>query len=128
MSGTARFSRLAYALGICAITPVSAQTVLMRDPGRIATSGASSLPQSAFGPAAGRTPETPAGRAGERRTRDQVIGIIPTARIQNRIPNRVQSRIANRLDRNYDPAADTTASFRSAGEETRSTSQRSKPR
>lgn len=70
-----------------------------------------------------RVAETAAGRVGERRTRAQVEGVQPMARINNRIQNRVQARIRNRIDRNYDPIANATSPFAVAGEAIQRSSQ-----
>lgn len=59
------------------------------------------------------------GEAGRRQTRDQEIGgIKPMVRINNRIANRIQSRLRTRIDRNYDPQANASP-FEVAGEEVR---------
>lgn len=68
------------------------------------------------------TVRSAAGRAGERQTRDQIAqdaGIKPMARIEARIQNRVQSRIRNRIDRSYDPQANATSPFATAGDQAR---------
>ncbi|WEK44375.1 MAG: hypothetical protein P0Y64_06100 [Candidatus Sphingomonas colombiensis] len=60
------------------------------------------------------------GEAGQRQTKEQgVTGIKPMARINSRIPNRVQSRIGNRIDRYYDPYANATSPFATAGDQAR---------
>lgn len=69
----------------------------------------------------GSTPGSLVGRAGQRRTPDQVAGATPMARIPNRINNRVQSRISNRLDRRYNGSSDVTSPFKTAADETQST-------
>lgn len=67
-------------------------------------------------------PDAVSGRVGQRQTRSsasETAGIVPMARVSNRIPNRIQSRIRNRVDEDYDPRANTTAPFRVAGERIR---------
>lgn len=66
----------------------------------------------------GQVAESAAGQAGLRQTRDQIDGIDPLARINNRIQNRVQARVRNRIDRNYDPQANATSPFEIAGQAT----------
>lgn len=75
-------------------------------------------PPARLTPREGQTADTAAGRAGERRTRDQVDGVRPLARIDNRVQNRVQSRLRNRIDRNYDARANATSPFAVAVEAT----------
>lgn len=82
-------------------------------------------PQSALPMAPeGQVAESAAGQAGLRQTRDQVDGIDPLARINNRIQNRVQTRVRNRIDRNYDPVANATSPFDVAGQATERATQR----
>jgi hypothetical protein len=73
---------------------------------------------------AGQMAESATGQAGLRQTRDQVDGVNPMARIDNRIQNRVQARIRNRIDRNYDPRANATSPFEVADHATQSAGQR----
>ncbi|MFZ3484845.1 hypothetical protein [Sphingomonas sp. 3-13AW] len=64
-----------------------------------------------------KTPDTNAGRIGQRQTREdaaRVAGIKPMARINNRIGNRVQSRLRNRVDQNYSPQANAASPFKTA--------------
>lgn len=75
-------------------------------------------------PSVGRTADTAAGRVGERRSREQVDGVGPMGRVNNRIQNRVQARLRNRIDRNYDPRANATSPFTVAGDAAQSSSQR----
>ncbi len=75
----------------------------------------------------GQTATSTAGRAGQRRTREQIAqdaGIEPMGRINGRIQNRVQSRIRNRIDRYYDPQANATSPFAVAGDQLRTAGRR----
>lgn len=81
-------------------------------------------PTAAPPPPPGQTADTAVGRAGERRTREQIDGVQPMARINSRIQNRVQARIRSRIDRYYDPRANAASPFEVAGEATRRASQR----
>lgn len=72
----------------------------------------------------GGTATSSAGQTGQRRTREQVSGIEPMARIASRIQNRAQTRIRNRLDRYYDPQANTVSPFVVAGDQARSAGRR----
>lgn len=65
----------------------------------------------------GQTATSIVGRPGERKEREQVEGVEPMARINNRIRNRVEARIRNRIDRHYDPLANARSPFVIAGEE-----------
>lgn len=59
---------------------------------------------------------------GQRQTRESAAaeaGIKPMARIASRIQSRVQNRIRSRIDRNYDPQANTTDPFATAGDQAR---------
>lgn len=78
-------------------------------------------------PPAARTPETGAGRIGQRQSRGEAAreaGIEPMARINNRIANRVQSRIRNRIGPSYNPRANATSPFEVASDQVRSKRQR----
>jgi hypothetical protein len=82
------------------------------------------LPQTTTPPARpGRIADSAAGQAGVRQTRAQVEGVNPMARINSRIQNRVQARLRNRIDRDYDPRANASSPFETAGEATGRTSQ-----
>lgn len=67
----------------------------------------------------GQISDSSSGQAGVRQTRDQIDGLDPMARINNRIQNRVQSRVRNRIDRNYDSRANSTSPFEVADQATR---------
>ena len=67
----------------------------------------------------GQTPTSIAGRTGTRRTRQDVTGVVATARLSTRVSSRIQSRFRNRLDQSFDPLANGTSSFRAANEQTR---------
>jgi len=49
----------------------------------------------------GRNASSLSGTTGQRLAPDQVEGIVPTARIANRLQNRVPSRLQTRIDRDY---------------------------
>lgn len=66
----------------------------------------------------GQVAGSAAGRAGQRRTRLDVTGVVATARIDTRVANRVQARLRNRIDRYFDPQANATSPFKVAGEQT----------
>jgi hypothetical protein len=122
-AGAARGPLLgAAAITLCLALPVLAQDRSLRD-GTPDTTFAPA-PSASFGGGvaeAGSSPDSLAGRAGQRRTRDQVTGVAPMARIQNRIINRVQSRISNRLGRRYNGSNDVTSPFKAAADEVQST-------
>ena len=66
----------------------------------------------------GEVPGSSSGAIGQRRGRDAVQAISPTARISNRIQNRVRTRLRTRIDR-YGSQQDPDASFSAAEEEVR---------
>lgn len=113
------------AITLCLAVPVRAQDQTIRDRTPDTTFvPATSAPSGGRIAEGGLTPDSLAGRAGQRRTRDQVTGVAPMARIQNRISNRVQSRISNRLDRRYNGSNDVISPFRAAADETQNTTPR----
>lgn len=70
----------------------------------------------------GQTAQSSAGQIGQRQSRataEKTVGVVPLARIENRVPNRVQSRVRNRIDRYYDPRANAASPFAVAGERIR---------
>lgn len=69
---------------------------------------------------AGQTARSSVGQVGQRQTREQAApSIEPMGRIASRVQNRIQSRIHNRIDRYYDPRANATSPFATAGEQAR---------
>ena len=67
----------------------------------------------------GRVADSSVGRAGKRKSRNDVQGAAATTRINNRISNRVQTRVSNRIDAYYDPLGDAARPFEAAEERAR---------
>ena len=109
-------------IGVIAMLMMSTTPAWAQDVGRLTVDPPlhQLLPPQYFTPAprAGQIAESAAGQAGVRRTRAQVEGVNPMARINNRIQNRVQARLRNRVDRNYDPRANATLPFEAADQAT----------
>ena len=58
----------------------------------------------------GRTAEVGETRVGERQETDKPLaGIVPTARVQNRLSTRLQNRLRTRIDEFYDPTSGPVA-------------------
>ena len=67
---------------------------------------------------AGRVGVSAVGRAGERQTREQIMGVTqPLGRINSRINSRLTLRVRNRIDRNYAPDISAASTFQAVNEE-----------
>ncbi|MBB3475335.1 hypothetical protein [Sphingomonas sp. BK345] len=86
----------------------------------LASAGAAAQSAGAASPNA-RNAQTVTGQVGQRQRRDQVVGVVPTARIDSRIQNRVISRLQTRLDENYVGVQSGATVIENAGERSRRT-------
>lgn len=78
--------------------------------------------QASYEPPQNDLPQSAAGQAGLRQTRDQLArdaGLQPLARIDSRVRNRLQSRIQNRIDPAYNAPANATSVIEVADEQAR---------